>query len=86
MKHNLKLIPEQGYVLTKLDPPIKCFICGKDLEVPYFFCDEFGNGRCKSCERNTKERTCRNMDKVHEHYNIIQVKKPLIDQMLSLLF
>lgn len=73
--HDLKIVEDEGWILTIKDKPLKCVRCFDNLSLPFFFCPEFENGRCNLCEINGKERTCNSLELHHEHFNIIQIKE-----------
>jgi len=75
MKFELKLIKDSGWTLETNDPTGNCAKCGKKLNLPFFFCHNSEVGYCRSCELSTSKRLCGSMEKEHEHFNIIHIKK-----------
>ena len=71
----LKLIPKEGWSLNLQNPPNNCNFCEKPINLPFFWCESKKIGLCLDC--NKKQTPCKALhyNELHEHFNIIQVKK-----------
>lgn len=73
----LELEENVGWILIlekEEKPPIKCIVCRKALKLPYYYCKDYTNGRCRECEIDFRTITCPSREDDHVHFNIIQIK------------
>lgn len=74
----VELIKKFGWVLEVTEQELKehklnCRICKVKLKAPFFYCNEFKECYCISCDREWI-RPCKSKEIEHTHYNIKEVR------------